>query len=88
MVVEVVARGEESKKKLADKGVTAGKITTGSVSRTSSGKRTRRSPEGEFIKSSEPVYVDGQDREVTRGTPGSTMKIKETVLMDNPNLLG
>jgi len=55
----VIATGEASRERLRSKGVTPGKLDTGSVTRTGR-KRTFRNPEGEVTREEEPVTVEGE----------------------------
>jgi hypothetical protein len=82
MAVRVVARGEESKKRLAARGITAGKIKSGSRTRSSSGTTTTRSASGEVEKIEEPVRIDPESGEQV--SSGGVAGVKTTTFNKEP----
>ena len=92
-MASIVATGEESRERLREKGVTPGKIKTGSVSRSSSGTRTTRSASGEVEKVEEPVKVDGDrmiktttyQKESVKGAPGTPGDLPQTETLYDPS---
>jgi len=87
-MVSVVGDADSTRALIRSRGLTPGKIQTGSVSRDSSGKRTTRSASGEFIRNEETVYVDQDDNIVSRGTPDAEKKVLTTIKGEAPNLAG
>ena len=82
-MVSIVATGEAAKQRLIARGITPGKITSGSVTRDRSNTRTTRSASGEVLETKEVVYVDDAGAQVARGTPGS-IKAEKTTTYNQP----
>lgn len=69
-MVTVTARGEEAKKRLREQGVSPGRISSGTVTRTSSGNRTYRDASGRVTRTEEDVTLPGGERGVKTTTYG------------------
>ena len=59
-MVSIVARGSDSDNRLRKAGITPGKISSGSVRRSSSGSKTYSDAAGEVYKTEEKVTIDGE----------------------------